>query len=60
MRWSAPLIFEEGTLAILARRKNLRVIRIAGIARLAEFERHRFVDFKSLIDGGIIVQQSAR
>ena len=51
--------FEEGTLAILARRKNLRVIRIAGISRLAEFERHRFVDFKSLIDGGIIVQQSA-
>ena len=51
--------FEEGTLAILARRKNLRVIRMAGIARLAEFERHRFVDFKSLIDGGIIVQQSA-
>ncbi len=51
--------FEEGVLAILARRKNLRVIRMAGIARLAEFEHHRFVDFKSLIDGGIIVQQSA-
>jgi phosphoribosylaminoimidazolecarboxamide formyltransferase / IMP cyclohydrolase len=51
--------FEEGVLAILARRKNLRVIRMAGISRLAEFEHHRFVDFKSLIDGGIIVQQSA-
>ncbi|WP_028318722.1 IMP cyclohydrolase [Desulfobulbus elongatus] len=51
--------FEEGVLDILARRKNLRVIRMAGIARLAEFEHHRFVDFKSLIDGGIIVQQSA-
>ncbi|MBM9537200.1 IMP cyclohydrolase [Desulfobulbus alkaliphilus] len=51
--------FEEGTLAILARRKNLRVIRIAGINRLADFEQHRFVDFKSLIDGGIIVQRSA-
>lgn len=51
--------FEEGTLAILARRKNLRVIRIAGISRLADFEQHRFVDFKSLIDGGIIVQRSA-
>jgi len=51
--------FEEGTLAILARRKNLRVIRMAGISRLAAFEHHRFVDFKSLIDGGIIVQQSA-
>ena len=51
--------FEEGAMAILARRKNLRVIRMAGIGRLADFEHHRFVDFKSLIDGGIIVQQSA-
>jgi phosphoribosylaminoimidazolecarboxamide formyltransferase/IMP cyclohydrolase len=51
--------FEPGVLEILAQRKNLRVIRMAGIARLAEFERQRFVDFKSLIDGGIIVQQSA-
>ncbi|MCL2458821.1 MAG: IMP cyclohydrolase [Desulfobulbus sp.] len=51
--------FEEGALDILARRKNLRVIRMAGITRLAEFERERFVDFKSLIDGGIVVQQSA-
>ncbi|MDD2464181.1 MAG: IMP cyclohydrolase [Desulfobulbus sp.] len=51
--------FEEGALEILARRKNLRVIRMAGISRLADFEHFRFVDFKSLIDGGIIVQQSA-
>ena len=40
-------------------RKNLRIIRMARIDRLAEFEKFRFVDFKSLIDGGIIVQQSA-
>jgi len=51
--------FEEGTLEILASRKNLRVIRMSRIERLAEFENYRFVDFKSLIDGGIIVQQSA-
>lgn len=51
--------FEEGALAILQGRKNLRVIQISRIDRLAEFERHRFVDFKSLIDGGLIVQQSA-
>ncbi len=51
--------FEEGTLGILAKAKNLRIIRIDGIKRLAEFENCRFVDFKSLIDGGIIVQQSA-
>jgi phosphoribosylaminoimidazolecarboxamide formyltransferase / IMP cyclohydrolase len=51
--------FEEGTLDILARRKNLRIIRMEGIHRLADFEKFRFIDFKSLIDGGIIVQQSA-
>ena len=51
--------FEDGTLEILAKAKNLRVIRMDGINRLANFEKYRFVDFKSLIDGGIIVQQSA-
>ncbi len=51
--------YEEGALEILAQRKNLRVIRMDAINRLAEFENFRFVDFKSLIDGGIIVQQSA-
>ena len=51
--------FEEGVMEILARRKNLRVIRIAGIANLAAYEKYHFVDFKSLIDGGIIAQRSA-
>ncbi|MEA3548571.1 MAG: IMP cyclohydrolase [Thermodesulfobacteriota bacterium] len=51
--------FEEGTLEILKARKNLRVIKMARIDRLADFENYRFVDFKSLIDGGIIAQRSA-
>lgn len=51
--------FEDGSLEILAKLKNLRIIKIADISRLADFEKFRFVDFKSLIDGGIIVQQSA-
>jgi phosphoribosylaminoimidazolecarboxamide formyltransferase/IMP cyclohydrolase len=50
--------YEEGTLDVLARRKNLRILRIRRIERLAEWRDQRFVDFKSLIDGGIIVQQS--
>lgn len=50
--------FEEGTVAILAQRKNLRVMRIGNIARLAEFSADRFVDFKSLIDGAVIAQLS--
>jgi len=51
--------FEDGTLDILKNLKNLRIIKIADISRLTDFEKFRFVDFKSLIDGGIIVQQSA-
>jgi phosphoribosylaminoimidazolecarboxamide formyltransferase/IMP cyclohydrolase len=51
--------FEDGTLDVLKTRKNLRIIRISRIDRMAEYENYRFADFKSLIDGGIIVQQSA-
>ena len=50
--------FEPGVMDIFAKRKNLRVIRIGNIERLQEFVGKRFVDFKSLIDGGIIAQWS--
>lgn len=50
--------FEEGAVGILTRRKNLRIMRIANIARLAEFAIERFVDFRSLLDGGLIAQVS--
>lgn len=50
--------FEDGTIPILARRANLRIIRISKMEDLAYYLNARFVDFKSLIDGGIIVQQS--
>ncbi|MBU3917968.1 IMP cyclohydrolase [bacterium] len=45
-------------LEILKRKKNLRIVKIGRIDELRAFKNHRFVDFKSLIDGGIIVQQS--
>jgi len=51
--------FEESTMDILKRRANLRILRVPRIDRLAEYRQVRFVDFKSLIDGGIIVQQSS-
>lgn len=51
--------FEDGSLEILQKAKNLRIIQINDIEKLSEFEKFRFVDFKSLIDGGIIAQQSA-
>jgi phosphoribosylaminoimidazolecarboxamide formyltransferase / IMP cyclohydrolase len=50
--------FDEGTVPILAKRKNLRIIRVTKINDLAKYREYRFVDFKSLVDGGIIVQQS--
>lgn len=50
--------FEEGVMAILGKRKNLRVIRINNIAQLQTFVGQRTVDFKSLMDGGIIAQWS--
>lgn len=50
--------YEEGTVGILAARKNLRVMRVGNIARLAAFSTERFVDFKSLIDGAVIAQLS--
>jgi len=50
--------FEEGAMDILATRKNLRVIRIGNISRLHDFVGKRFVEFKSLIDGGLIAQWS--
>ncbi len=50
--------FEYGAIPLLAKRKNLRIIRVSGIDRLHAYRDIRFVDFTSLMDGGIIVQQS--
>jgi len=50
--------FEEGAIPILGKRANLRIIRISKIADLNYYLNARFVDFKSLIDGGVIIQQS--
>lgn len=50
--------YADGAVDILKKRKNLRIIEIPRIDRLEQYLSQRFVDFKSLIDGGIIVQQS--
>ena len=50
--------YEAGAVKILAQRKNLRILRIDNMARLTEFAPERIVDFKSLIDGGVIAQLS--
>ncbi len=50
--------YEEGVIEILAKRKNLRIIRISKIENLRKYMELPVVEFKALIDGGIIVQQS--
>ncbi|RKX79883.1 MAG: IMP cyclohydrolase [Spirochaetes bacterium] len=50
--------YKEGVLDILSKKKNLRVMRIENIKRLDEFIGTEVLDFKSLTDGGLIVQTS--
>ncbi|MDW7711350.1 MAG: hypothetical protein SCH98_12840 [Deferrisomatales bacterium] len=50
--------YEEGAVEILRRRKDLRILVVPRLDRLAEYRARRFVEFKSLLDGGLIVQQS--
>jgi phosphoribosylaminoimidazolecarboxamide formyltransferase/IMP cyclohydrolase len=50
--------YEEGTVEILKQRANLRIIQIARMDRLTDYRTSRFLEFKSLMDGGLIVQQS--
>lgn len=50
--------YEDGVVDILKKSKNLRIVEIPRMDRLAEYRTHRFAEFKSLMDGGIIVQQS--
>jgi phosphoribosylaminoimidazolecarboxamide formyltransferase/IMP cyclohydrolase len=50
--------FESGAMAMFNRKKNLRVVQIGNIERLQQFVGARCIDFKSLIDGGVIAQWS--
>jgi phosphoribosylaminoimidazolecarboxamide formyltransferase / IMP cyclohydrolase len=50
--------FEGPALDILKKWKNLRILQIKEIERLQEFRGKRIIDFKSLMDGGLIIQES--
>jgi phosphoribosylaminoimidazolecarboxamide formyltransferase/IMP cyclohydrolase len=50
--------YEEGTVGILSKRKNLRIVRISRISELQKYLDTPVIEFKALIDGGLIVQQS--
>jgi len=50
--------FAPGVMDVFATKKNLRVFRIKNMARLTDFVAKHVIDFKSLIDGGIVAQTS--
>lgn len=50
--------FERGAFDLLAARKNLRILRMPGIERLARYAPARNLDLKTLLDGGCVVQLS--
>ncbi|HUT52486.1 MAG TPA: IMP cyclohydrolase [bacterium] len=50
--------YEPAAMDALTKKKNLRIMRVHDIARLASFVGAPFLDFKSMIDGGQIVQWS--
>lgn len=51
--------YEEGALDILKKRKDLRILQIARLDRLHEWRDARFLDIKSLMDGGMVLQTSS-
>ena len=50
--------FAPGVMDLFATKKNLRVFRIRNMDRLTDFVAKTVVDFKSLVDGGIVAQMS--
>ncbi len=50
--------FGSGALDVLASKKNLRIMRLPKIADLARYAPVRNLDFRTLLDGGCIVQLS--
>jgi len=52
--------YEQGVMQKFSEKKNLRIMKIENMEKLQDFVSERFIDFKSLIDGGVIVQWSFR
>ncbi len=50
--------YAEGSLEILGKKKNLRVLRIRRMDRLGEYLSMPYVDMHSLMDGGVVMQRS--
>lgn len=52
--------FDPGVVDILTQRKNLRILKIPGLAQLKTLLNIPYLDLKSLVDGGLIAQFSFR
>ncbi len=50
--------FTEEALALFGAKKNLRVMKIGAMERLETYATERFLDLKSMMDGGVIAQLS--
>lgn len=50
--------FEEGVIDILKTRKSLRILHLPKLGELESYCQTPFLDIKSLMDGGLILQQS--
>lgn len=50
--------FEGAAIDILKKWKNLRLLQIKEIERLQSYKTRRIIDIKSLMDGGLIIQES--
>jgi len=50
--------YDDAALEVLSNRKSMRVMKISNIDRLKKWSGETVVDFKSLIDGGVILQTS--
>ncbi len=51
--------FDKDALEILTEKKNMRLMRIKKLEQLKSYRKKRVIEFKTLIDGGMIAQQSA-
>lgn len=50
--------YEEGAIEVLKKKKALRIIKIRKLDKLEEYAKYKVVEFKTLLDGGLILQVS--
>ncbi|MDR2443988.1 MAG: IMP cyclohydrolase [Deltaproteobacteria bacterium] len=51
--------FEDNAIEILSKKPDLRIFKIPNLNRLPDYQALNYLDFKSLMDGGLIIQKSS-